>query len=532
VLVVGTLVAGCSDAGTVLAPGHGGEAPLGNAGKGAAAFTIKIPHEAKHAAGARGPRYISPATQSLGISITGTNGTPSPTGVPAYVNLTPTSSGCSSSLASTVCTAVLPLPPGTYDASLATYDQTGGAGNLLSQAQNVPFTIVAGSANSISLTLGGIPASLAVAPFAPGYLRGGTGGLTLYGPATQKLVVEALDADGDVIAGAGAPTLSVTPSINGAMSVTGPTSAAPNVVTLAASTSGTPAVVTPQTLALVVTATPASQSGAAQLRANIPLRIAHSAVYVSDVGVVDVFYDGNVNGGAPNVQITQSINGPQGVAVNAAGTLYVANNNNSTVTEYPAGGTSPTGTIGTGVSGPLGVAVDASGTLYVANFGNSTVTEYTAGSTTPNVTISNSINHPSGVAVDASGTLYVTANVLSGKLTEYLAGSTSPDVTINGLAYPSGVAVDAAGTVYVKSEVFETVEEFFAGSSSPNVIISNGIGGGYGVAVDAAGTLYVANGGNVREYRAGSTSSSTPSATISGLNEAPFVFAVPGPLTP
>ncbi len=166
-LVVGALVAGCSGGGTVLAPAHGGAAPLAHSGEGTAAFTIKIPHAATHAAGVRGPRYISPATQSLGISITGTNGTPNPTGIPAYVNLTPTSTGCSSSLASTVCTAVLPLPVGTYDASLSTYDQTGGAGNLLSEAQNVPFTIVAGTANSISLTLGGIPASLAVAPFAP-----------------------------------------------------------------------------------------------------------------------------------------------------------------------------------------------------------------------------------------------------------------------------------------------------------------------------------------------------------------------------
>jgi len=547
-LAVSSVAAGCSGAGSVLAPAHGGEAPLGHAGKGTAAFTIKIPHAAKHPAGARGPRYISPATQSLGISITGTNGTPNPTGIPAYVNLTPTSTGCSSSLASTVCTAVLPLPAGTYDASLSTYDQTGGAGNLLSHAQNVPFTIVAGTANAISLTLGGIPASIVALPFAPGYLRGGTGGLTIYGPASQKLVVEALDADGNVIAGAGAPTLSVTPSINGALTVTGPSTAAPNVVTLAASTSGNPAVVTPQTLQLAVTATPASQSGAAQLTANIPLRIAHSALYVSaGSGAVNVFYDGNLNGASPNVQITQSINGVEGVAVDAAGTLYVANYFGNNVTEYPAGSTSaslPSVTISNGIFQPHGVAVDAAGTLYVANdppgsFG--TVTEYLAGSTSPSVTLGNSsgiIDGPYGVAVDAAKTLYVGNPGLNGTgantVQEYAAGSTSPSVTItSGVSTPYGLAVDAAGTLYV-ANASGIVNEYLAGSTSQSVTIGNGLHFPVGVAVDAAGRLYVANylGNNVTEYPAGSTSASLPSVTISNLTSPLFVLAVPGPLTP
>jgi hypothetical protein len=436
-LVVSTLLAGCSGAGTVLAPAHGGAAPLGHGGKGTAAFTIKIPHAAKHAAGARGPRYISSATESLGITITGTNGTPNPTNIPAYVDLTPTSTGCSSSLASTVCTASFPLPPGTYNASLSTYDKAGGAGNLLSQAQNVPFTIVAGIANTISLTLGGVPASVIATPLATGYLRGGTTGLTLYGPAPQKLIVEALDADKNIIAGAGAPTLSVTPSVNGALTITGPTTGAANTVTLAASTSGAPAVVTPQTLQLAVTATPTSQSGAAQLSANIPLRIAHSAVYVSH-GPVDVFYDGNINGASPNATIGDTLSNPDGVAVDAAGTLYVASPTGSTVTEYPAGSTSPSATISNGIVDPDGVAVDAAGTLYVANNGASTVTEYPTGSTSPSVTISNGVSFPGGIAVDAAGTIYV---VSSDKYTvnEYPAGSSSPSVTISFAAQPSFV---------------------------------------------------------------------------------------------
>jgi serine/threonine-protein kinase len=82
---------------------------------------------------------------------------------------------------------------------------------------------------------------------------------------------------------------------------------------------------------------------------------------------------------------------------------------------------------------PSSVAVDTAGTLYVANLGNNTVTEYPAGSTSlspPNVTINNMINSPT-VAVDAAGTLYVAQ---TGNVAEYPAGTStsSPSVTITG----------------------------------------------------------------------------------------------------
>jgi sugar lactone lactonase YvrE len=585
---VSLLAGGCSDS-SVLAP-QAAVRPAA-AKKLIAKLVFKVPH--KHAA-ARGARYVSPATQSVTVDIESASpSTPATTGYPVTVSLTPTSSGCTSTLASTVCTLSVSLAPGSYTASVTAYDGVDGAGNgsnALSAAVAVPFTISAGGANSIALTLGGIPASLVVAPFAPGYLRGGTGGLTLYGAATQKLVLQALDADGDVIAGAGAPTLSVTPTVSGALTVTGPTTAAANVVTLQASTSGTPAVVTPQALELAVTATPTSASGAAPLTANIPLRIAHSAVYVSSdagpSGEVDVFYDGNVSGSSPNLQITNNIDYPGAVAVDAAGTLYVPNFGNGTVTEYPAGSTSPTVTISNGISYPQGaavdaagtlyvvsdgssvaeypagstassspsvtltngidfpngVAVDAAGTLYVANYANqSYVTEYPAGSTSPSLKITNGIGGAYGVAVDAAGTLYV-LNIHSGTVTEYPAGSTassSPTVTIsNGISQPEGVAVDAAGTLYVANYGIGKITEYPAGStalSSPSVTLSNGISDPHGLAVDAAGTLYVVtnpSGNAVAEYPAGSTSSSSPTATISNVVDARFVFAVPGPLTP
>jgi hypothetical protein len=47
-------------------------------------------------------------------------------------------------------------------------------------------------------------------------------------------------------------------------------------------------------------------------------------------------------------------------------------------------------TITSGIDSTRGAAVDANGTLYVANEDNSTVTEYPEGTTSPSVTITNS----------------------------------------------------------------------------------------------------------------------------------------------
>jgi DNA-binding beta-propeller fold protein YncE len=64
------------------------------------------------------------------------------------------------------------------------------------------------------------------------------------------------------------------------------------------------------------------------------------------------------------------LNHPYGVAVDAAGTLYVTDANNNRVLRLAAGATTPTVLPFTGLSNPLGVAVDAAGTLYVADQGN------------------------------------------------------------------------------------------------------------------------------------------------------------------
>ncbi len=135
--------------------------------------------------------------------------------------------------------------------------------------------------------------------------------------------------------------------------------------------------------------------------------------YVNGTGSAAAFYD------------------PSGVAVNASGDIFVADTSNNEIREITpagvvttlAGSTTAGHADGTGSAasfdGPAGVAVDASGTIYVADSNNNEIREITpagvvttlAGSTTPGYADGTgsaaSFYGPAGVAVDASGNLYV-----------------------------------------------------------------------------------------------------------------------------
>ena len=92
-----------------------------------------------------------------------------------------------------------------------------------------------------------------------------------------------------------------------------------------------------------------------------------------------------------------------GVAVDAAGDVFVADAADNAVNEVLPDGT--INTIGSGFSRPAGVAVDAAGDVFVADLGNNAVKEVLPNGTIK--TIGSGFNHPGGVAVDAAGDVFV-----------------------------------------------------------------------------------------------------------------------------
>jgi hypothetical protein len=153
---------------------------------------------------------------------------------------------------------------------------------------------------------------------------------------------------------------------------------------------------------------------------------------------------GSANGSASSAKF----NNPTAVAVDSAGTVYVADTNNNTIRKITSAGTVSTLAGVAGVSGssdgtgagalfnqPQGLALDGSGNLYVADTGNSSVRRITSAGVVTTIaglsTISSEsagdednddsddddrttsgastalFNHPLALAVSPSGTLYV-----------------------------------------------------------------------------------------------------------------------------
>ena len=144
----------------------------------------------------------------------------------------------------------------------------------------------------------------------------------------------------------------------------------------------------------------------------------------------------NLYGGDNGPAVNASVNRPEGLAVDAAGDLYIADNGNNRIRRVAANGTittvAGTGTAGsTGDGGPAtkallshpwGVALDSSGDLFIADYGNSRIREITpdgiihtiAGGTGVGYTgdgyiaTNAKLNFPTGVAVDSStGKVYI-----------------------------------------------------------------------------------------------------------------------------
>jgi sugar lactone lactonase YvrE len=108
----------------------------------------------------------------------------------------------------------------------------------------------------------------------------------------------------------------------------------------------------------------------------------------------------------PTTLVSSGLNQPGGVAVDAAGNIYIADTGDNAIKERNAS----TGTVSTlvsGLNGPQGVAVDGAGNVYIADTGNNAIKEWNASTGTVSTLVSSGLNQPSGVAVDAAGDVYI-----------------------------------------------------------------------------------------------------------------------------
>ncbi len=275
-------------------------------------------------------------------------------------------------------------------------------------------------------------------------------------------------------------------------------------------------------------------------------KISVSGVITTVAGNGNCCYSGD--GGAAT---SAYLNNPYGVAVDSAGNVYIADTNNNRIRKVNTSGIISTvaGTGAYGYSGdggaatsaqlsnPQGVAVDSAGNIYIADFGNQRV-RMVAVSTGNIVTVagngnggcssgdgglatSATIQNPVGVAVDSTGNLYIAAtncavrSVDTSGVIHAVAGTCGGGYTGDGVAAtstelrgPSGVAIDAAGNIYISDYVNQRIRKVSTAGTITTIAGGATMDGGpgalaginnvSGVTRDASGNIYIADTNNNR----------------------------------
>jgi trimeric autotransporter adhesin len=288
---------------------------------------------------------------------------------------------------------------------------------------------------------------------------------------------------------------------------------------------------------------------------------------------------GGDTGKAPAAQLYQ----PTGVAVDAAGNLYIADLTNARVRKV----TPPTPVLqittlaGNGTAGydgdgglapaakvynPTGVAIDAAGNVYIADYYNHRIRKVAA--TTGLITTvagtglagfageagpatNARLYYPSGIAVDPAGNFYIAdsynhrirkVTVATGVITTVAGNGTAGSAgdgsvaTAAQLNQPFAVAIDGAGNIYIADRNNNKIRMVTLSSGNIATVAGTGVAGYLGdgtpattarindptgVAVDAEGNFFIADFGNHRVRKVAASNGNI--TTLAGTGTAGFL---------
>jgi len=204
---------------------------------------------------------------------------------------------------------------------------------------------------------------------------------------------------------------------------------------------------------------------------------------------------------------------PTGLAIDAAGNVWVPNYSTSTVSELSSNGVPKSGSPWTaaGLDNPTSVAIDHFANAWIANFNGADISEFNAQGQSisgPPGFRGGGLNEPYGIAIDTVGNAWV-ANNGGNSLSEFesnasggLALSGSSGYGSDVLAGPAGLAADINGDVWTanylagKASIAEAVPSSLPGQP-PTVTLYNGGGlnSPYGIAIDGSGNVWATNRG-------------------------------------
>ncbi len=202
---------------------------------------------------------------------------------------------------------------------------------------------------------------------------------------------------------------------------------------------------------------------------------------------------------------------PAGIAFDSNGNLYIADSANNAIRKVSGGNISTVAGNGTpsyqgdgGVAtsatlwNPEGVALDSANNLYIADTSNSVIRKVTtstgiistvAGTITSGFSgdegpaVGAQLHYPDGVAVDASGNIYIADRlnsrirmVLTSGIIVTIAGEGGAAYSGDGgpatnasLFFPTGVMLDGSGNVYVTDNQNEAVRKLIVVPGAPSI---------------------------------------------------------------
>jgi hypothetical protein len=457
------MLAGCGGARTLPAATA---ASIQGTDRVAGAILIRVPSTTSSAA--RRVHYVAATSRSAKIAIAAGPGC-TQCSSPLTIEVSLTTSGvCAASAGAVTCTIPLSLLPGTYAASMGVYNgsldpQGHVTGNALSENTSFPIPIVSGQANSVGVTLAGVPASIVETIFTPALLYTVTGvqNTTPYTidrfvgtSANAQIAVHAKDSDGNIIAGPGAPTW--TFGVTGA-GYSAPT-ASGNTITLTG-----PAAMTKARGILTITAnSPACANPAANCTRTEQLGMAQT------LGIVDYTKNqpfgsvvvSTIGAAAALATVTTGISQPGEITFAPDGTLFAVNFVAQTVTAYKPPYTGIPIVISSTLA-PTAAVTDAAGNLYVSNAGGGgSVTIYPPPYTTaPTGTIAAAPCYM--LTFDAQGYLWCAYLAKASRYAPPFAGTTPvASVNLPNNAGISAIAITASGALYVADYQNSVVQRY------------------------------------------------------------------------
>lgn len=270
---------------------------------------------------------------------------------------------------------------------------------------------------------------------------------------------------------------------------------------------------------------------------------------ITAAGVVTTFAGtAGVTGSADGTGAAATFNNPYGIGIDSAGNLYVSDGSNNTIRKITPGGVVSTlagtpGVIGsldgTGASAsfsdPEGIAVDSAGNVYVADAGNYIVRKITPAGVVTTLAgtagvIGNadgtggaaSFDYLEGLALDSQGNIFLAENSANtirkitpaGVVTTFVgtAGVTGSADGVGASASfsnPGLIAADSSDNLYVADSTNNTIRVITSAGVVTTLVGTPGVTGTadgtgpsasfgqvWGIAIDAAGSLFITDSPN------------------------------------